>query len=243
MSIPAHLHPWVGEAAWSPDGSLIASSDTLWSVSVWDLTAAPVAVPKAASGTPSAALSPDGKRFAARSDNGSVVVYDSATGKSLLGPLPCEPPAALFAWSPDGNALAVGSSDWSRFSGRVRLFSMTTGRELASADLDSLCGSVRWRRMANAWRPGDKRSAPGTPRWLTKYGSTFPSLASVAVSRWAGARMADTSPWEVVTVALRSTTWQAAARSAFSEDMALLSAVSAGTLTCRVSLPAPGTMK
>lgn len=110
-----------------------------------------------------AAWSPDGKRFAVRVDPGNVVIADAETGKQLLPLLACGDMARSLAFSPDGALLAVGTATVEQNRGRVKVFSASTGKEVATSAY-SPTGLLPIGESV-AWRPdGTRLAAAG--RWL-----------------------------------------------------------------------------
>jgi WD40 repeat protein len=106
--------------------------------------------------------SPDGKRFAtptqthAEPPGCSALICDAKTGDAVVPPIRCEDPPGSMAWSPDGSALAVafgtpGFVDAWFSRGRVKLFSASTGRQLAES------AEMAWRSQMLAWSPDGKR--------------------------------------------------------------------------------------
>ena len=106
-----------------------------------------------------ASWSPDGKRYAINacvaSPAWTVLVCDGQSGEPVLPPLRCDGRPLSLAWKPDGSALAVGlmrdeSTGSSSYRGQVKLFSASTGEELAASALvnaekfDGTAESVAW---------------------------------------------------------------------------------------------------
>ncbi|WP_026239683.1 WD40 repeat domain-containing serine/threonine protein kinase [Parafrankia discariae] len=120
---------WALSAVFSPDGKIMASSDTKGEVWLWDLRdrtapqrlGRPLTGP--ADGVTALAFSPDGQALAGSDWNGTVWLWDvtghdpkSVTGTPLLGHVGH---AWSVAFSPDGRTLASGGED-----GTVRLWNV-----------------------------------------------------------------------------------------------------------------------
>ena len=73
------------------------------------------------------AFSPDGQRLASGSDDGTVKLWDSATGKELFARKGHDDLVYSVAFSPDGQRLASGSKDKT-----VKIWDSVTGKELFS---------------------------------------------------------------------------------------------------------------
>ncbi len=128
------------------------------------------------------AWSPDGKRFATPANTASVVVRDAETGSQPFPLLPCEGEIRSLAWSPDGEVLAAGTrkgqSSGSIGPGRVVLFSMTTGKEVAASPY------AEWSCDSIAWRPDGQRLAASGKRlrvWDATLREEIPAATSAAV--------------------------------------------------------------
>ena len=118
------------------------------------------------------AWSPDGKRFAYRTDSQVIMICDAETGKRVLPLLEGDEEPRSLAWSPNGKILAVGYRNH-RFGeaiGRVKLWDTETGEEIVtSAYGRGTCDSV-------VWRPnGSHLAASGHPArvWDSALGSEF----------------------------------------------------------------------
>jgi RNA polymerase sigma factor (sigma-70 family) len=127
----------VRDLAFSPDGKLLAAGRHDYAVQVWDLAAGlPLAV--AAQWNEGlkvkhslhglharVAFSPDGRMLAVGRPDGSVTLWELATGRRRLR-MPGHADAVMgLAFAPDGRTLAGAGDD-----GTVRLWDAATGREL-----------------------------------------------------------------------------------------------------------------
>jgi WD40 repeat protein len=102
----------------------------------------------------SISFSPDGKHVVSGSDDGTVKVWDAATGKDLLSLKGHRFTVWTACFSPDGKRLASGGDDRT-----VRVWDAATGKELlvlkGHADtVRCVCFSPDGRRLASASRDG-----------------------------------------------------------------------------------------
>lgn len=105
--------------AWSPDGTLIASTTADLAgqaqppvVEIWDPTTGATKLTYSAHtlNVWTAAWSPDGRKITSASGDG-VRVWDASTGKTVLRYTGHTGPAYFAAWSPDGTRVASAGND------------------------------------------------------------------------------------------------------------------------------------
>ena len=96
----------------------------------------------------SVAWSPDGTRIATGDDDGTVRVWDAATGEPLRALTGHTKSVSSVAWSPDGTRIATGDDD-----GTVRVWDAATGEPVRA-----LTGHTRSVRSV-AWSPDGTRIA------------------------------------------------------------------------------------
>ena len=115
--------------AWSPDGNRVAAAEN--GIEIWDYrgteglrlsqTQMPDPIPpRAAQNGPQRARviyttvcwSPDGRRLAAGTNHGAVLVFDVSTGRQV-DQRECPAEVGSVDWSPEGRHLAAGSADGS----------------------------------------------------------------------------------------------------------------------------------
>jgi serine/threonine protein kinase len=101
----------------------------------------------------SVAFSPDGQRLASASQDQTVKIWDSATGKELFALKGHAGLVRSVAFSPDGQRLASGSDDQT-----VKIWDSATGRELLA--LNGHAGAVG----SVAFSPDGQRLASGGPQ-------------------------------------------------------------------------------
>jgi len=111
---------------WSPNGQRIASSAGEV-IKIWDATSQQVYLALQGHTKPACSVGWDrnGERVASASVDGSLKVWELATGNVLLN-LTTVAPAGTFAWSPDGRHLATTAVD--RIE--TRLWDAATGKEI-----------------------------------------------------------------------------------------------------------------
>lgn len=117
----------VMQLALSPDGTTFATGGS--GLKVWDAGAGTLLKTLEERGYVAAiAFSPDGLQIAASGDDGSVRIWDVATGAAVQVLTGHADTVTAVAYSPDGTLIATGSRDLS-----VRLWDVATGTSLASA--------------------------------------------------------------------------------------------------------------
>jgi len=112
--------------AYSPDGAKIATGNSDYSITLWDVASGSElrTLPSLGGYIIRLAYSPDGKILAAASPEQPVKLWDAASGQELRTLSGAN--AVNFVFSPDGSMLATtGGGDWI-----VRLWDVSSGQEL-----------------------------------------------------------------------------------------------------------------
>src|SRR5205085_625850 len=119
----------------------------------------------------SVSWSPDGKRLATGSDDGTARVWEAAGGQALLTLKGHSDGVASVSWSPDGKLLATGGRD-----GTAKVWEAAGGQELlALKGHTSGIGSV-------CWSPDGKMLATGSDDGTAK---VWEAASAEALQEWA----------------------------------------------------------
>ena len=128
VTIPGGHERWVGALWFSPDGTTVAAGGN-GNISHWDAsTGSNTAFISPGGGNPSA-FSPDGTILAVERTDGTVGLFDVATGTSLASLEGHKDVIEALAFSPDGTVLASASKDRT-----IKLWDVATGTETATLE-------------------------------------------------------------------------------------------------------------
>jgi len=130
-------HSEIFSVAFSPDGQTLASLSVDETVSLWDVASLHMAsvqkvrrLPGHFSGLyeigPALSFSPNGLILASGSRDGTVRLWDVASGRELWSLKGHSNLVTSLSFSPDGRTVASGSLDTT-----VRLWNVASGREMA----------------------------------------------------------------------------------------------------------------
>jgi WD40 repeat protein len=103
----------VHSVAFSPDGRLVAATDRLGTIRIWNPANGEIIYRQASSGSDalSVAFSADSKLLAIGYDPGRIHILDIATRQMIRGPATDGSAVASIAFSPAGHILAIGYGD------------------------------------------------------------------------------------------------------------------------------------
>jgi WD40 repeat protein len=148
----------VSRVAFSPDGTRLVTGGG-WGVKVWDVTTGALTVKGHTGSVQSVAFSPDGTSLVSGSHrDGTVKVWDTATGQETLSFKSRTEKAWSVAFSPNGQRIAGGSSDpTTDLPGEVKVWDSRTGRETLTLQ-DRHSGGV----SSVAFNPDGSRLASGS---------------------------------------------------------------------------------
>ncbi|HTJ45811.1 MAG TPA: protein kinase [Kofleriaceae bacterium] len=143
---------WIDTARFAADGAHVLTSDRDGKVRLWDVPVTRAYADTSTESTQAAASfawSPDGARLAMASDDGSIGIWDAATGARTGTLASDEKPSGGLAWSPDGAQL-LGAGE------TIRIWDTKTGAQ--RSELNGLRGAptyVTWTRVMMETRDGD----------------------------------------------------------------------------------------
>jgi WD40 repeat protein len=126
--------PWGWFAAYSLDGTRVATANLDGTARVWDAeTGRPVSPPLPHGGFVwCVAFSPDARRVLTSGENQTVRVWDAATGQPLIPPLRHRSPVVEAGFSADGRFVVTGSREggrvWDAATGRLLTVPFLPGR-------------------------------------------------------------------------------------------------------------------
>ena len=150
----------VNSAAFSPDGSRVATASQDGTTRIWDaLSANQIAVLRGrARAVFSAAFSPDGSRIVTGSDDWAVRIWDVESAREIAFLFRHGAPVTSAAFSPDGSRIATASQD-----GTARIWDPASAKEIAILRHDGYVSSAAfspdgsrlvtagWDKTARVW--------------------------------------------------------------------------------------------
>ena len=141
-----HTGSHIAAVCWSPDGTRLASAERGWNgeIKIWKLPTEPelrtLAISKEVEPFLNVCWSPDGHRLATAHKDGTVQIWDVATGRRIATLPGHTGRVRVVRWSPDGRKLASGGDDRT-----VKVWDVQQGRLLESvAGSDSGITCISW---------------------------------------------------------------------------------------------------
>jgi eukaryotic-like serine/threonine-protein kinase len=147
-SFPEEQHGYIGASVFSPDGKLLATSDTRGSVILWDLVQRKLVGPPvghSTGGVGALAFSPDGRWLATGSSDANVRLWDVAAGKQTSMYRGHLLEVSGVAFSPDGRSII--SSSW---DGTVKVW------DVEPRSHDTILTTEKWMVRSSHFSPDDK---------------------------------------------------------------------------------------
>jgi len=149
VTLPIHQDPFIANAAYSPDGTRLATASWDGTAKVWDTSSGQelFTLTGHTNRVWEVNFSPDGTRLVTASEDGTAKVWDAASGRELFTLSGHTEMLQGIAYSPDGKLIATASWD-----DTAKVWDATTGRELftldAGADLTDIAFSPDGTRVA-----------------------------------------------------------------------------------------------
>jgi WD40 repeat protein/serine/threonine protein kinase len=141
-----HTGSHIAAVCWSPDGTRLASAERGWNgeIKIWKLQTEPelrtLAISKEVEPFLSVCWSPNGHRLATAHKDGTVQIWDVATGHRIATLHGHSDRVRIVSWSPDGRKLASGGDDRT-----IKLWDAQQGRLLDTvAGSDSVINCISW---------------------------------------------------------------------------------------------------
>ena len=210
--------PSTGNVAWSPNGSLLATGGSVGGnaahdAMLWDARNGSLVhrLTGHTEDVSSVTFNPDGGLLATTADDGSTIVWDTATGDRVWSfTHPRDEHVAVDAFSPDGRLLAIGSNSGPGATGdpEIRVFDTSTwtlirsfegpGRPIFSGDGRTL------RAGGNVWNMRTGRSDSSEPPYWDALPS--PDGTLLAAVEGGNVHILDASPRhrELATLSIQS---------------------------------------
>jgi WD40 repeat protein/DNA-binding SARP family transcriptional activator/energy-coupling factor transporter ATP-binding protein EcfA2 len=126
---------WIGDLAFSADGSRLVSSSDDHSAKVWDTTSGELLLTLAGhqGWVNRIAYSPDESQLVTTGQDQTIRFWDSQTG-DLLQVIETDSPVWGVAWSPDGKRLATAFDDFDNLQTAIQLWDVATGQPILQLD-------------------------------------------------------------------------------------------------------------